>query len=163
MPTMPWPLASCMSVRGRPCTRVSCPKSSSTASTPVLLAEGWARHLSGSTEGAAVVVAEMEGEVVGFVSIGPSREEDGTGRGEVLAIYLLPEQWGQGIGRELMEAALDQLRQMGFREATLWVLDTNERAWRFYEAGGWVVDRATKQDNSRGFPITEVRYRRTIN
>ena len=76
--------------------------------------------------------------------------------------YLLAEQWGQGIGKALMDSALDVLRQAGFSEATLSVLATNERARRFYEAGGWAPDGAAKQDDSRGFPITELRYRRQL-
>jgi hypothetical protein len=50
----------------------------------------------------------------------------------------------------------------GFAEATLWVLDTNERARRFYAAGGWTLDEVTRQDDSHGFPIDEVRYRRSL-
>jgi hypothetical protein len=42
---------------------------------------------------------------------------------------------------------------------TLWVLDTNERARRFYEARGWRADGTSKSDASRGSPVVEVRYR----
>ena len=59
-----------------------------------------------------------------------------------------------------MDAALNGLRQAGDTQATLWVLDTNARARQFYEAGGWAPDGETKQDDARGFSITEVRYRR---
>ena len=65
-------------------------------------------------------------------------------------------------GKALMDSALDVLRQAGFSEATLWVLATNERARRFYEVGGRAPDGAAKQDDSRGFPITELRYRRQL-
>ena len=58
-----------------------------------------------------------------------------------------------------MQAALDSLRQAGFVEATLWVLDGNERARRFYEVGGWEFDGATKDDQREGFTLSEVRYR----
>jgi hypothetical protein len=61
-----------------------------------------------------------------------------------------------------MVAALDALAGFGFGEATLWVLDANERARRFYEAGGWSTDGAAKIDDSHGFPIVEVRYRRAL-
>ena len=123
----------------------------------------WEHYLSeGTPPGEEVVVAEEEGTVVGFASVGPSRDEDANGEGEVWAIYLLADRWGQGIGKALMDAALDSLRQAGFTVATLWVLDTNERARRFYEAGAWVPDGATKQDDRRGFPVTEVRYRREL-
>jgi hypothetical protein len=42
------------------------------------------------------------------------------------------------------------------------VLDSNARARRFYEAGGWHADGAAKQDDSFGVPMTEERYRRSL-
>lgn len=123
----------------------------------------WQHYLSeGTPPGEVVVVAEEEGTVVGFASVGPSRDEDANGEGEVWAIYLLADRWGQGIGKALMDAALDSLRQAGFTVATLWALDANERARRFYEAGAWAPDGATKRDDRRGFPVAEVRYRREL-
>jgi hypothetical protein len=44
----------------------------------------------------------------------------------------------------------------------LWVLDANERARRFYERTGWAPDGADLTDDSRGFTIREVRYRRDL-
>ena len=67
-----------------------------------------------------VLIAEVDGHVVGFAAIGPSGDEDGGGDGEVRAMYLIAGHWGQGIGRALMGSALDALRQAGFTEATLW-------------------------------------------
>jgi GNAT superfamily N-acetyltransferase len=88
-----------------------------------------------------VFVAEIEGRVVGFASFCASRDEDaGDGVGEIPAIYLEPEVVGHGIGRQLFEAAIEELRRSGFRRATLWVLEANERARRFYEVAGWRWD-----------------------
>jgi ribosomal protein S18 acetylase RimI-like enzyme len=66
------------------------------------------------------------------------------------------------MGRRLMEEARGRLAVAGFTQVTLWVLDSNDRARRFYEAGGWSADGAAKQDDSRGFPLSEVRYRRSL-
>jgi hypothetical protein len=44
----------------------------------------------------------------------------------------------------------------------LWVLDVNDRARRFYALAGWAEDGARKTDGSRGFDITEVRYRTAL-
>ena len=93
----------------------------------------------------------------GFASVGPSR--DAPDEGEVYAIYVDPEHWGTGRGRALMDAALDALREAGFEEAILWVLDDNPRARRFYEAGGWQTDGAMKEDEFLDTPVREVRYR----
>ncbi|WP_410659793.1 GNAT family N-acetyltransferase [Amycolatopsis sp. lyj-112] len=82
-------------------------------------------------------------------------------RGELRAIYLAPERWGTGLGRLLHDTAVTALRDAGHREATLWVLDTNERAQRFYAAAGWVPDGAKKSDTMPGEDVllSETRYR----
>ncbi len=70
--------------------------------------------------------------------------------------------WGQGHGRELMTAALDGLTMVGYGEATLWVLDSNKRARRFYEAAGSRADGSVKEYEGLGFTLPEVRYRRLL-
>lgn len=116
----------------------------------------WPRH--------AVLVTEEAGRVVGFATLTPSRDDDldPATVGEVAAIYLLPTAWGQGHGRALMGAALDALGRAAYGEAALWVLDTNQRARRFYEAGGWRPDGAAKLDPRPGFTLSEVRYRHPL-
>jgi ribosomal protein S18 acetylase RimI-like enzyme len=60
----------------------------------------------------------------------------------------------------LMVAGLRRLAQAGRREAILWVLEANQRARRFYEAGGWRPDGSAKTLELHGFPLVQVRYRR---
>jgi GNAT superfamily N-acetyltransferase len=111
-----------------------------------------------------VIVAVMDGKVCGFAGFGATRDTDGDPQrvGEVAAIYLLPEAWGKGLGRSLMADALGYLAAAGYMQATLWALESNARARRFYAMGGWAEDGVVKQDDSRGFSITEVRYRRQL-
>jgi ribosomal protein S18 acetylase RimI-like enzyme len=93
-------------------------------------------------------------DVIGLVSICPTRddESDRDVVGEVSSIYVVPEGWGMGAGRRLMAAAVRSLTEAGFSYATLWVLDSNSRARRFYEAGSWRPDGATKRrDRHSGF------------
>ena len=86
-------------------------------------------------------VAEEGGRVVGFASFCPSRDEDAPrATGEVPAIYVEPPAMGKGVGRKLLEEATAELRLAGFTRATLWVLEGNERARRFYENEGWTWD-----------------------
>ena len=105
----------------------------------------------------ALLVAVVGGRVVGFASVGPARDEDWVG--ELYAIYVLPEQWGTRVGRELMQEALRALAAASFVEAILWVLEDNPRARAFYERGGWAADGATKREDFLGVAVTEVRYR----
>jgi len=116
------------------------------------------------SRGACYVVAGHNDELAGFTDVGPTRDDDSDSAivGEIRAIYLAPDAWGKGLGRALMTAGLAQLASCGYREATLWVLESNDRARRFYTASGFEPDGATKLDNSRGFPLHEVRYRRPL-
>jgi len=125
----------------------------------------WERSLSAAEwPDGGTLVAGAGGHLSGFVSYGPARDDDADSRraGEIYAIYLLPAAWGEGIGRELMAAALGRLGEAGFDPVILWVLDSNARARRFYEAGGWLADGAAKRDDSFGVPMTEVRYRKSL-
>jgi len=125
----------------------------------------WRRTLDNlSRSGEGVLVATKGTQIIGFAGFGPSHDpdENPARTGLLDAIYLAPGCWGKGAGRQLMAAALRQLASAGYAQATLWVLDSNARARRFYAAGGWTPDGASKVDASRGFPLNEIRYRRTL-
>ena len=115
----------------------------------------WREWLAG--ERANVFVAEDEGRVVAFASVGANEQEPELG--ELYAIYALPEAWGSGAGPALMAAALAALRAAGFREALLWVLADNPRARRFYEREGWRADGAEREEELLGVRVVEARYR----
>ncbi|WP_229073409.1 GNAT family N-acetyltransferase [Actinoplanes sp. DH11] len=117
----------------------------------------WRQRLTRLEPPRAVLV--LEPAVAGFVTVDAG---DDPPDGAVKAIYVRPGTWGRGGGQALMAAAVDTLRAAGFTEATLWVLTANERARRFYEAGGWRPDGATKVDRLDGFPLPEIRYRRSL-
>lgn len=109
-----------------------------------------------------VWVAEAAGEVVGFASTGPSRDEDAPEAGEVYAIYVRPDLCGRGIGARLLHHAADDLARQGYARAVLWTLQTNAPAQRFYERAGWRADGATKLDLLDGHELPEVRFVREL-
>jgi GNAT superfamily N-acetyltransferase len=99
----------------------------------------WREALAGGETGA--FVAQAEDRVVGFASFGRSRDADaGDEVGEIPAIYVTPSALGTGVGWRLLESATAALRDGGYRRATLWVLEANARARRFYERAGWRWD-----------------------
>jgi GNAT superfamily N-acetyltransferase len=101
----------------------------------------WLGSFSDPAPRSGAFVAEAGGIVVGFASFAPTRDEDAaTTTGEIPAIYVSPEVLGAGVGRDLFAAAIDGLREAGFSRATLWVLEANQRARRFYEKAGWTWD-----------------------
>ena len=108
-------------------------------------------------------VAEQYGTICGFSITGPSEDEDASeGTGELLAIYLEREAVGKGIGRALFERSVEDLRERGYDVATLWVLETNARARKFYEAARWSPDGASKTEERPGAVLREVRYRKDL-
>lgn len=108
-------------------------------------------------DGDVAFVALERDRVVGFASVGPNRDEPD--EGEVYAVYVLPQAWGTGAGSALLAAGVQALREAGFREAILWVLEDNPRARRFYEREGWRADGTAKEDEHLGVRVAEVRYR----
>jgi ribosomal protein S18 acetylase RimI-like enzyme len=121
----------------------------------------WASELAVLPRDRSPWLAEIDGEVIGFVAAGPSRDEtDPPTTGEVQAIYVLPDCWALGVGRNLLAHAERDLAAHGYTEATLWVLADNDRARRFYETAGWRLDEgAIKLDTIGGQEVSEVRYR----
>jgi GNAT superfamily N-acetyltransferase len=94
---------------------------------------------------ATTLVAERDGAVVGYAVVRRSRDPGADAEtGELHALYVDPDEIGTGVGRALDAAARERLRRDGFRQATLWVLATNERARRFYRAAGWRPDGVTR-------------------
>lgn len=93
--------------------------------------------------------------VAGFCYAGDSEAE---GWGEIYAIYVRPEHWGEGLGHALFVAGQDHLRDRGHDRALLWVLRDNRRARDFYERQGWSVGRPIRVEDIGGIQVTEVRY-----
>ena len=122
------------------------------------------RYTFGSSDPDApsTTVATEDGVICGFVTTGPSRDEDSTTGGEVLALYVDPQAWGCGVGRLLMgEARLHMVRR-GFTTAVLWVLVGNDRAQRFYRADGWEPDGRGRSAEVWNVAVDELRYRRPL-
>jgi GNAT superfamily N-acetyltransferase len=119
----------------------------------------WLHRLTEPPPGWSIVVAEHDEQVVGFTATGPSRDEQGIG--ELYAIYVAPHDWSRGAGRALIAEAERTLRET-YDEATLWVLEDNPRARRFYELGGWSLDGARKAEERWGVRAPEVRYRKRL-
>ncbi|WP_327371218.1 GNAT family N-acetyltransferase [Streptomyces sp. NBC_01217] len=130
------------------------------------IAEDAQRRRGFFAEGNTVVnaVAERAGlGVIGWACYGPYRENGRRlARGELYAIYVLPEQIGTGAGRALMTRMLDRAAADGFPELALWVLKENAPARRFYERAGFVPDGAEEPFEVDGVLVPEMRYVRTL-
>jgi len=86
-------------------------------------------------------IAEVGGEPVGYVKLGPLTlplEAEGSAI-ELRQLYLLKGHHGSGIAKELMDWALAEARRRGAAEIYLTVYIDNHRAKRFYECYGFVA------------------------
>ena len=83
-----------------------------------------------------VLVAEHDGEIVGFAQGGPSREEPVAFPGEIYAIYVLPAHHGHGHGSALMRAGARECVARGWQRMLVWVLRDNTPSRVFYERMG---------------------------
>lgn len=121
----------------------------------------WAANLrEPDARAVATLVADRDGDVAGFVTVGRSRDEDADGNvGELWGIYVDPRRWGTGVGHALHGRAIQALQRAGLTTATLWVLQGNDRATGFYRRHGWVADGATKTDLRGDVRLDEERYR----
>lgn len=89
-----------------------------------------------------ILVALVDEQVVGFVCYGTSSQEDLQEAGELYALYVLADYYDQGIGYQLIQAALEKLQS--YQIVSLWVLEGNTRAIAFYEKVGFQFDGVKK-------------------
>ncbi|MGH8825547.1 MAG: GNAT family N-acetyltransferase [Jiangellaceae bacterium] len=89
-------------------------------------------------EGHHVFAAEVDGEVVGHLWLsGNSPNNDVAGQGWIYDVEVDPAYRGRGLGRELMQAALDQARTLGCTSLALNVFGGNDVAIRLYQSLGF--------------------------
>lgn len=121
----------------------------------------WRGWLEAPEPGWFTLVAAVEdGTIAGFCSAAaPSRDDDATERtAEIAATYVDPGRWRSGIGTGLLDAALGELRERGYRDATLWVLADNHPAQRFYARYGFAPDGLEgRHDPTGGQPTLRLR------
>ncbi|MDF2593570.1 MAG: acetyltransferase [Clostridia bacterium] len=121
---------------------------------------GFTRELAAGSPTTAIAFAGVS--EVGLLSFGPSRYidivEDTI---ELWRIYLIPESWGSGIGEELLDWGIEEIRRQGYKRVILWVLEANLRARKFYEKHGFFHDgRSIEADYGR--KVSEFLYIRDL-
>ncbi|MFE4577835.1 GNAT family N-acetyltransferase [Streptomyces chartreusis] len=109
------------------------------------------------------LVAERDGEIVGWACHGPYRDgEVRTEDVELYAIYVDPGRYGAGIGHALLQESVRRCTAAGHPRMLLWVLKGNDRARRFYERAGFQADGAEEPFEVDGVEVPEVRYAREL-
>lgn len=98
------------------------------------------------------------GKFVATASICRARDEQYKGWGEIMSIYVLPEEFGKGYGSSLFSYASEQLKENGYGDIYLWVLEENQRARSFYEKMGFRANGDRIYQNIGGKDCAELRY-----
>jgi ribosomal protein S18 acetylase RimI-like enzyme len=117
-------------------------------------AEGYGRFLVSQLAAAdsMVLVAEAAGEVVGYIYAGVEGVDWMALRGPAGVVYDLvvdPPRRGAGIGRQLLDHALEALAARGAPQVVLSTAEKNEGAQRLFAAAGF---RPTMVEMTRDSP-----------
>ena len=96
----------------------------------------WRERLENPSEKYRILIAEDDKQqIIGFIDGGNNRGESDTYDAELYSFYLLEEVQKQGIGREMLRAFAEELKNEGFFNLIVWVLKDNP-ARTFYENMG---------------------------
>ena len=88
-------------------------------------------------QGHAVLVAEEDGQVLGFASYAQFRAGGGYAHSMEHTIHLVPGARGKGLGRALMHAIEDHARARGARLMIGGITGSNVESLRFHERLGY--------------------------
>lgn len=104
--------------------------------------QGYASYLGTQLDrpNAVVLVAEREGEVIGYTYAGVEGFDWMALRGPAGVVYDIlvdPDRRGLGVGRALLDAALTALRERGAPRAVLSTAERNENAQRLFARAGF--------------------------
>ena len=87
----------------------------------------------------ALLVAEIEGDVVGFASLSPYRTRPGYSTTAEDSIYVAPSHRGEGVGKELLSALVDQARLHGFHSLIARIVGDHAASIAVHRACGFEV------------------------
>jgi GntR family transcriptional regulator len=127
----------------------------------------WRRRLAGA-DGREVIAARRGGSIVGFAYIGPSDDRAAApGTGHIYSLHVEPDLHRHGIGRRLIDEAMQRFVSFGWETATLWVVAENHRARQFYTRLGWAPDGGVEQqslslDGDESAVAEVIRFRRHL-
>jgi GNAT superfamily N-acetyltransferase len=123
---------------------------------PEVYVAHWRERFESERESHRLHVATADSaprELVGFAYVGG---------GWLHAIHVHPDWIGRGVGQALITEARASLRELGCARASLWVIEDNARACRFYERDGWVLSGQTRLSTIEGVMTRQLEYVRDL-
>ncbi|SKB90542.1 Ribosomal protein S18 acetylase RimI [Arthrobacter sp. 49Tsu3.1M3] len=125
-------------------------------------ASAWRRNILEPGQGTIHLVVQSADEVAGFAILGPAAGAPDPGAGQLHAINVHPDWWARGVGSVLFAAAEQQLIDLGYDRAFLWVEKGNARAISFYTNRRWLDDGGTLEDTRFDPAVAERRHSRVL-
>lgn len=108
---------------------------------------------------AAVLVADRQGEVVGFVHAAWADGADGPSReGDVLRVYVDPDHRGKAVGSALLETAVATLFERDVERIRAMVLAENDPGKAFYRSHGFEREEGSNETEIAGERYEEHSY-----
>lgn len=133
---------------------------------PAEFARAWRASLENPPEGVHRALVALAGaQVVGLAAYGPSQDPDtGQACGELTLLAVHPLARRQGHGSRLLNAVVDQLRELGVEEVSAWLPAAAEDTRGFLLGAGLVADGAFRDRvvSPDGATLREVRVRATL-
>jgi ribosomal protein S18 acetylase RimI-like enzyme len=106
-----------------------------------------AAFFGGRIAPADVLVAETGGVIAGFAALGQSHPLASSSHVlQIRGLAVHPARQRCGVGRQLVEACIEQARSRGARKLSLRVLGGNVAARRLYEACGFTVEGVLREE-----------------
>jgi GNAT superfamily N-acetyltransferase len=94
--------------------------------------------------GACLVIGHLDTDrnVVAMALAEAGRAEHGAGAvipgyGHVSMVFVQPDMWGHGLGRQLLQGLHERASERGWSRTTLWTRASNARARGLYEGQGY--------------------------
>jgi GNAT superfamily N-acetyltransferase len=115
--------------------------------SPATMSGLWRKFVSRGGE-YAQWVAVADGEVVGFVGIGPGRDPGYELAKELYFIYVAPNHRRTGVGRDLVKQADADY---------LWIWDANRESQKFYRKLKYFPDSVARNGSLFGSHLPEIR------
>ena len=98
----------------------------------------WQQRAAGNAHGVAqLTMIGIEGVRTVGMAVGLLRDGSAADVVPIVSVFVSPSHRGRGVGRRMMEGVEDWARRHGARSTSLWVVDENRAARRFYEALGY--------------------------
>lgn len=82
--------------------------------------------------------AETEGKLIGMVGAVLNNEIKTKHIGYVIAVYVLPEFRGKGIGMKLIQSLIEECKKVGLEKLEISVTTTQKEAFALYKKIGFI-------------------------